>query len=60
MFAHTQVIQEVDEFFFIRADLEKCIIISIADQLIHCSEWVPSEWESGGRGGDSLEEALLL
>ncbi len=58
MFAHTQVIQEVDEFFFIGADLEKCSITSLADQLIHCSEWVPSEWESGGRG-DSLEEALL-
>ncbi len=57
MFAHTQVIQEVDEFFFI-GDLEKCSITSLADQLIHCSEWVPSEWESGGRGG-SLEEALL-
>ncbi len=31
--------------FFLRTDLEKCIT-SLAHQLILCSEWVPSEWES--------------
>ncbi len=32
--------------FFIRTDLEKFSITSIAHQWIHCNEWVPSEWES--------------
>ncbi len=30
--------------FFIRSDLEKCSIASLAHQWILCSEWVPSEW----------------
>ncbi len=29
-----------------RTDLERFSIISLADQWILCSEWVPSEWES--------------
>ncbi len=37
--AHPQAIQDVDEFVS-SSDLEKCCIAS------HCSEWVPSEWES--------------
>ncbi len=32
--------------FFIRTDLEKCSIASLAHQWILCSEWVPSEVES--------------
>ncbi len=32
--------------FFIRIDLEKCSITSLAHQWILCSEWVPSERES--------------
>ncbi len=36
----------VDVCFFIRTDLEKCIITSLAQQWILCSEWVPSEFES--------------
>ncbi len=32
--------------FFMRTDLEKCSIASLAQQWILCSEWVPSEWES--------------
>ncbi len=32
--------------FFIRTDLEKCSISSLAHQWMLCSEWVPSEWES--------------
>ncbi len=32
--------------FFIRTDLEKCSITSLAHQWILCSEWVLSEWES--------------
>ncbi len=32
--------------FFIKTDLEKCSIRSLAHQLILYSEWVPSEWES--------------
>ncbi len=28
------------------SDLEKCSIISLAQQWMLCSEWVPSEWES--------------
>ncbi len=32
--------------FFIRTDLEKCSITSLAHQWILWSEWVPSEWES--------------
>ncbi len=32
--------------FFIRTDLEKLSITSLAPQWILCSEWVPSEWES--------------
>ncbi len=31
---------------FIRTDLEKFSITSLDHQCIHCSEWVPSEWES--------------
>ncbi len=31
---------------FIRTDLKKLIIPSLAHQWILCSEWVPSEWES--------------
>ncbi len=31
---------------FIRTDLEKCSITSLAHQWVLCSEWVPSEWES--------------
>ncbi len=39
------LIQEVDEFvFFIRTDLEKFTITSLAHQWIPCSEWVPPEW----------------
>ncbi len=48
-FTHAQTIQDVDEFlhlFFIRTDLEKFNIASLAHQWILCSEWVPSEWES--------------
>ncbi len=41
---HTQAIQDVDEFDFIRTDLEKFNITSLAHQWILCSEWVPSEW----------------
>ncbi len=33
-------------YFFIRTDLEKLTITSLAHQWILCSEWVPSEWES--------------
>ncbi len=44
---HLQAIQDVDEFlFFIRTDLEKFRITSLAHQWILCSEWVPSEWVS--------------
>ncbi len=32
--------------FFIRTDLDKFCITSLAHQWIFCSEWVPSEWES--------------
>ncbi len=32
--------------FFIRTDLGKFSIISLAHQWILCSEWVPSAWES--------------
>ncbi len=28
------------------SDLEKCSIVSLAQQWMLCSEWVPSEWES--------------
>ncbi len=42
-----QAIRDIDEFvFFITSDLEKCIIISLAQQRIHWSEWVPWERES--------------
>ncbi len=40
-----QAIQDLS-FFFIRRDLEKFSITSLAYQWILCSEWVPSEWES--------------
>ncbi len=43
---HPQAIQDVDVCFFIRIDLEKFCITSLADQWILYSEWVPSEWES--------------
>ncbi len=43
---HPQAIIDVDKFFFIRTDLEKCSIPSLSHQWILCSEWVPSEWES--------------
>ncbi len=33
-------------YFFIRTNLEKCNVTSLAHQCIICSEWVPSEWES--------------
>ncbi len=36
---------DVDEFVS-SADLEKCIIASLSQQWMLCSEWVPSEWES--------------
>ncbi len=36
------LIQDVDEFVSLS---EKCSITSV-HQLILCSEWVPSEWES--------------
>ncbi len=39
---HLQVIQDVEEFVS-SSNLEKC---SIAHKWIHCSEWVPSEWET--------------
>ncbi len=42
--AHSQVIQDVDEFVS-SSDLEKCSITSVSQQWILCSEWVPSEWE---------------
>ncbi len=42
---HPQAIQNVDEFFLIGIDLEKCNISALTLQWIHCSEWVPSEWE---------------
>ncbi len=51
-FTHSQAIQDVDYLllcrwcFFIRTDLEKFSIASLAHQWILCSEWVPSEWES--------------
>ncbi len=32
--------------FFIRTDLEKFSITSLAHQCVFCSKWVPSEWES--------------
>ncbi len=32
--------------FFMRTDLEKYSITSLAHQWMLCSEWVPSEWES--------------
>ncbi len=32
--------------FFIKTDLEKFSITSLAHQWILCSEWVPSKWES--------------
>jgi len=32
-------------FLFIRTDLEKCSIISLAHYWIFCSEWVPSEYK---------------
>uniref|UniRef100_A0A673N2C6 Protein bicaudal D homolog 1-like n=1 Tax=Sinocyclocheilus rhinocerous TaxID=307959 RepID=A0A673N2C6_9TELE len=38
-FTHPQAIQDV----FIKTDLEKCSITSLAHQWILCSEWVPSE-----------------
>ncbi len=40
---HNQAIQDVDAFDFIRTDLEKCYITSLAHQWMLCSEWVPSE-----------------
>ncbi len=43
--SHPQTIQDVDEFVFIRTNLEKLSITSLAHQWILCSEWVPSEWE---------------
>ncbi len=39
-------IQDVDVCFFIKTNLEKLSIASLAHQWILCSEWVPSEWES--------------
>ncbi len=39
-----QAIQDVDEFVS-SSDLEKCSI-TLAQQWMLCSEWVPSEWES--------------
>ncbi len=33
-------------FLFIRTDLEKFSLISLANQWVLCSEWVPSGWES--------------
>ncbi len=32
--------------FVSSSNLEKCSIASLVQQLILCSEWVPSEWES--------------
>ncbi len=40
-----QAIRDVDEFVSL-SDLGKCRILSLAQQWILCSEWVPSEWES--------------
>ncbi len=38
-----RAIQNVDEFFFIGTDLEKCPITVLAQHWIPCGEWVPSE-----------------
>ncbi len=43
-FTHPQAIQDVDPIcFYIRMDLDKFSITSIAHQWIHRSEWVPSK-----------------
>ncbi len=41
--AHPQAIQNIDEFVS-SSDLEECSISSLAQQWMHYSEWVPSEW----------------
>ncbi len=40
-----QAIRDVNEFVSL-SDLEKCNITLLVHQWIHCTEWVPSEWES--------------
>ncbi len=41
--SNNQAIQDLDK---LGTYLEKFRIISLTHQLILCSEWVPSEWES--------------
>ncbi len=42
----TQAIHDVYKFVSSLKQILKFSIISIAQQWILCSEWVPSEWES--------------
>ncbi len=44
-FAHPKAVQDAGEFVS-SSDLKKCVISSLAQQWIFCSEWVPSAWES--------------
>ncbi len=46
--------------FFIRTDLEKISITSLAHQWILCSEWVPSEWEYKGSRKQRLVKKNIL
>ncbi len=44
---HPQAIQDVEQFIFsLEMILRNLALLSLTHQLILCSEWVPSEWES--------------
>ncbi len=42
---HSQFIRDMDGFVS-SSGLEKCVSVSVSQQWMLCSEWVPSEWES--------------
>ncbi len=44
-YTHSQAIQDVDEFASSTEWIWKKRITTSLAQCIHCSEWVPSEWE---------------
>ncbi len=54
---HPQAIQDVDEVLS-SADLEKCIIPSLAHQWILCSEWVPSEVQTADKNITVIHDGL--